>query len=81
MELDLAGVRCPMNYAKVTLMLETLEDGDELDVLLDVGEPVRNVPASLRMDGHEILGLEQVGRTEQFRMTVRKKGRGTERGP
>lgn len=73
MEIDLSGVRCPMNYAKVKLLLETLEIGDELDVLLDVGEPVRNVPASLRMDGHEILRLERVDKTEQFRMTVVKK--------
>lgn len=74
MELDLAGVRCPMTYAKVKLMLETLAGGDQLEVLLDVGEPVRNVPASLRRDGHEVLSLDHVERTEQFRMVVRKKG-------
>ena len=75
MGIDLAGVRCPMNYARVKLLLETLEVGDELDVLLDVGEPVRNVPRSLRLDGHEILRLERVDKTEQYRMTVVKKRR------
>lgn len=73
MELDLAGVKCPMNYAKVKLMLETLDAGDELEVLLDVGEPVRNVPRSLGMDGHTIVSLEHIEKTERFRMVVRKK--------
>lgn len=75
MELDLAGVRCPMTYAKVKLLLEDMAPGEVLEVLLDVGEPARNVPASVARDGHEVLSLEHVERTERFRLVVRKRER------
>lgn len=70
--LDLKGTTCPVNYAKVKMRLEPLAPGEELEVLLDVGEPCRNVPASLRLDGHEIIQLDPVRNTEQYRMVVRK---------
>ncbi len=52
---DLRGVACPMNYVKTKLKLEMMEDGERLEVWLDAGEPIRNVPMSLRNDGHKIL--------------------------
>ena len=52
---DLRGVACPMNYVKTKLKLEMMDNGDQLEVWLDAGEPIRNVPMSLRNDGHKIL--------------------------
>ena len=52
---DLRGVACPMNYVKTKLKLEMMESGEQLEVWLDAGEPIRNVPMSLRNDGHKIL--------------------------
>lgn len=40
-------------------------------VLLDDGEPIRNVPQSLRNEGHEILSQEQI---EQAHRVVIRKG-------
>ncbi len=59
-ELDLRGVICPYNFVKTKLKLETLEIGDQLMVLLDDGEPIRNVPQSITNEGHQILKLEKV---------------------
>jgi sulfite reductase (ferredoxin) len=52
---DLRGVACPMNYVKTKLKLEMMEAGEKLEVWLDAGEPIRNVPMSLRNDGHKIM--------------------------
>ncbi len=55
---DLRGVACPLNYVKTKLKLEMMEAGERLEVWLDAGEPIKNVPMSLKNDGHKILTLE-----------------------
>lgn len=57
--LDLKGTPCPINYVKTKLFLEGLNPGDILEVLLDEGEPINNVPKSLGSDGHKILKIEK----------------------
>jgi sulfite reductase (ferredoxin) len=70
---DLRGVACPMNYVKTKLKLEMMDNGDQLEVWLDAGEPIRNVPMSLRNDGHKILaeGPLDVG-SKHFKILVEK---------
>jgi TusA-related sulfurtransferase len=57
--IDLRGVSCPTNFVKAKLALEELETGDRVEILLDDGEPVKNVPRSLKGDGHKLLGLRE----------------------
>lgn len=57
--LDLRGVVCPLNFVKAKIALEPMADGETLEILLDDGEPVRNVPRSLREDGDKVLSLER----------------------
>jgi TusA-related sulfurtransferase len=52
--IDLTGVPCPLNWVRTRLMLEQLERGQRLEVVLDPGEPLRSVPMSAREDGHEV---------------------------
>ena len=52
--LDLTGVPCPMNWVRTRLALEELGEGESLEVVLDVGEPLDSVPRSAREDGHEV---------------------------
>ncbi len=66
--LDLRGVQCPINYVKTKLRLEMMESGECLAVFLDDGEPIRNVPASLKNDGHTILSQEPID--EYFKLVV-----------
>jgi TusA-related sulfurtransferase len=63
-------VTCPSNYVRVRLALEPLADGEELEVLLDAGEPVLNLPRSLKDDGDHVLALEV--EDDHFRMRVQK---------
>ena len=53
--IDLLGVKCPFNYVKTKLKLETMQTGQRLEVLLDDGEPATNVPRSVQNDGHKLL--------------------------
>jgi sulfite reductase (ferredoxin) len=68
--MDLRGVKCPINYVKAKIKLETMTVGQTLGLLLDDGEPIRNVPTSLKNDGQEIIKMEQVG--EYYDLIVKK---------
>ncbi|OHB78815.1 MAG: hypothetical protein A2Z25_19325 [Planctomycetes bacterium RBG_16_55_9] len=67
---DLRGVACPLNFVKAKLELEKIEVGDVLEVLLDEGEPVRNVPVSFAEQGHEVAATESLG--DHFCVKVRR---------
>jgi tRNA 2-thiouridine synthesizing protein A len=54
-ELDLRGVICPYNFVKTKLKLETMEPGQTLAIILDDGDPIKNVPRSVSDDGHTVL--------------------------
>ncbi len=58
-ELDLRGVICPYNFVKTKLQLDLMQAGDILAVILDDGEPIKNVPQSIRNEGHTVLTQEQ----------------------
>jgi sulfite reductase (ferredoxin) len=58
---DYRGIACPMNYVRAKLILETLSGGDILEILLDDGEPIENVPRSLAWDGQEIVSQTREG--------------------
>lgn len=74
-ELDLRGVICPYNFVKTKLKLETMEPGQVLAVILDEGEPIRNVPRSVADDGHAVLSQEVHG-TRVYRVMIRKRAAG-----
>ena len=57
--IDLRGVSCPTNFVMAKLDLEGVETGTDVAFLLDDGEPVKNVPRSLKEEGHRLLGLEE----------------------
>jgi len=69
-ELDLRGVMCPYNFVKAKLKLETMEAGQVLSVLIDDGEPIRNVPRSIQDEGHEVLKVEKIG--EAYAVLIKK---------
>jgi TusA-related sulfurtransferase len=57
--IDLRGVACPMNFVKAKLALEMIDAGELVEFLLDDGEAVKNVPRSLKAEGHKLLGLKE----------------------
>ncbi len=59
--IDLRNIACPLNFVKAKLKLEKLKIGDILEILLDEGEPVRNVPATFAEQGQNVLDVKNVG--------------------
>jgi TusA-related sulfurtransferase len=57
--IDLRGVKCPFNFVKTKLKLETMESGELLSVILDPGEPIANVPRSVQEEGHVLLNVSE----------------------
>lgn len=57
--LDITDVVCPVTFVKTKVALEEMEEGQILQVHLNDGEPVQNVPRSVKDEGHRILKLEE----------------------
>ncbi|MBI5135947.1 MAG: sulfurtransferase TusA family protein [Nitrospirae bacterium] len=70
--LDLKGVACPMNYVKTKLKLEMMATGSVLEVLLDDGAPIHNVPKSVANDGHQVVSIDPLDGGAHHRLTIRK---------
>jgi TusA-related sulfurtransferase len=56
--IDITDVVCPTTFVKAKVALEELEEGQILSIRLNDGEPVQNVPRSIKEEGHEILKLD-----------------------
>ena len=67
---DYRGTVCPMNFVKVKVDLSKMAKGQTLKVLLDDGDPIENVPKSVELQGHEVVGTEKEG--DHWSMVVRK---------
>ena len=56
-KVDITDVVCPVTFVKTKVALEEPEDGQILQVHLNDGEPVQNVPRSVKDEGHQVLKL------------------------
>ena len=61
--LDLRGTPCPLNFVKTKLKLQQLPPGTLLEVWLDAGDPIEQVPDSLLMEGYI---LEDIQSEQEF---------------
>lgn len=68
--LDLRGTECPFNYVKTKLFMEEMEMGEIIEVLLDAGAPIENVPKSLDNDGQDVKEIIEQG--DHFKIVVEK---------
>jgi tRNA 2-thiouridine synthesizing protein A len=68
--LDLRNTPCPMNFVKTKLKLEQMDKGEVLEVFLDDGDPIINVTASVKEEGHQILKVEQL--KDYWKLIVKK---------
>ncbi|WP_029551280.1 sulfurtransferase TusA family protein [Thermocrinis jamiesonii] len=59
-ELDIKGEVCPFTFVKSKLVLEQMEVGQVLRVILDYPPSVENVPKSMREEGQEVLAVNKL---------------------
>ena len=67
--LDLRGTPCPINFVRTKLHLEQMDPGSVLEVWLDPGEPIEQVPDSLVMAGYQLEAIED--RSDFFALKVK----------
>lgn len=69
-QVDLTAEVCPMTFVKAKLHLGKIAPGEALWLVLKAGEQIRNVPRSLRDEGHRIEAVRQEG--DRYALLVRK---------
>ena len=70
---DITDVVCPVTFVKAKVALEELDDGEILSIRLNDGEPVQNVPRSIKEEVHKILKLNDNG-DGTYELIVKKVG-------
>ncbi len=55
---DLKGVKCPMNFVKAKVALSKINSQEMIGFYLDDGDPIKNVPKSVGIEGHEIIQID-----------------------
>jgi TusA-related sulfurtransferase len=68
--MDLQGVPCPGNFARVLLRLEAMDEGEILEVFVDDGEPIDNVPRAVSDEGYQILAKEKLA--DKWQLLIKK---------
>lgn len=61
--LDLRGTPCPINFVRTKLKLEQMSPDAVLEVWLDSGEPIEQVPNSLKIEGYN---LQEIAHRDGF---------------
>ena len=70
-QLDVTKDHCPMTFVKTKLELEKLGEGDRLDVLVNEGEPLENIPSSAKEQGFKVTDIRHVQGTV-YKVTIAK---------
>lgn len=70
---DITDVVCPMTFVKAKVALEELDKGQIIKIWLNEGEPLLNVPRSLKDDGHKVLDVQK-GEQGTYLVWVEKNG-------
>ena len=68
---DITDKVCPLTFVKAKVAIDELEDGEVIAIRMNDGEPVQNVPRSIKEEGHQILKLEDNG-DDTFTLIVKK---------
>lgn len=54
---DITDKVCPLTFVKAKVAIDELEDGEVIAIRMNDGEPVQNVPRSIKEEGYQILKL------------------------
>ncbi|HXX81467.1 MAG TPA: sulfurtransferase TusA family protein [Thermodesulfovibrionales bacterium] len=69
--LDLRGAQFPLHYVKTKRIIKEMSSGELLEILLDDGDPIRDVPRKIIAEGHDVVGVEKLN-DGSFTLFVRK---------
>ncbi len=72
-EVDITDKVCPNTFVKAKVAIDELDEGQVIAIRMNDGEPVQNVPRSIKDDGHKILKLND-NKDGTYTLFVRKVG-------
>jgi TusA-related sulfurtransferase len=58
-DLDLRGIRCPLNWARTKVFLEGLSSGARVAVWVDDPRAVQNLPRAAEASGHAVIDVRK----------------------
>ena len=68
---DFRGIKCPVNFAKTKMVLSDMQSGDMLELYIDDGSAIKNLPGSVEKEGHKVLSKEEE-KTGGWKITIQK---------
>ena len=68
---DITDKVCPLTFVKAKVAIDELDDGEVIAIRMNDGEPVANVPRSIKDEGHQILKLVN-NNDETYTLIVKK---------
>jgi TusA-related sulfurtransferase len=71
-QLDVTKDHCPMTFVRTKIMLSKLTEGDVLDVLVNEGEPLENIPRSSKEQGYDVLSITETAQKGVHLISIRK---------
>jgi TusA-related sulfurtransferase len=69
-QLDLRGIKCPLNWAYAKVRLEQMARGDKLELMLDDPRGVRDIPRAAEAEGYAVLEIGPSG--DAWRVKIEK---------
>ncbi len=55
---DVRDVVCPLTWVRTRVALDRVAPGEALEVILNAGEPLENVPRTAEEEGHRVVSRE-----------------------
>ena len=74
-QMNLCGVKCPLNWAKAKVRLEYLEQGARLELVIDDPKGRRDIPRAAEAEGYAIIDITEPGAADtvrQWRIVIEK---------
>ena len=69
--IDLRGEVCPYTFVKAKLVMEEMDIGEVLEVIVDYPPAVKNIPKSMEMEGQQLVEVQQLG-TKEWKVVLQK---------
>ncbi len=70
---DITDVVCPITFVKAKVAIEELDDGQVLEIRMNEGDTVFNVPRSFKEEGHKVIKTVNNG-DGTYTLLVKKTG-------
>ena len=59
-QLDLRGIKCPLNWAHAKVRLETMRRGETIELIIDDPRGARDIPRAAEAEGYAVSEVRSV---------------------